>query len=144
MGGNIVHCGANGAGQSAKLCNNLAMAISMIGTSEALNMGEKLGLDPKILAGIMNTSTSRCWSSDSYNPYPGVLEGVPASNDYEGGFGSSLMLKDLGLATAAAGAVKSPTPLGNVTKEIYTMVEGAGLGGKDFGVVLQFLRGSKK
>ena len=64
------------------------MAISMIGTSEALNMGEKLGLDPKVLAGIMNTSTSRCWSSDSYNPYPGVLEGVPASNGYEGGFGS--------------------------------------------------------
>ncbi|GMH57596.1 hypothetical protein TL16_g06101 [Triparma laevis f. inornata] len=142
MGANIVHCGANGSGQTAKLCNNLAMAIQMVGTAEALNMGDSLGLDPKILAGIMNTSTSRCWSSDSYNPYPGVLEGVPAGNDYEGGFGSSLMLKDLGLATSAAGAVKSATPLGNATKEIYTMMESMDMGKKDFGAVLQFLKGN--
>ena len=142
MGSNIVHCGSNGSGQTAKLCNNLAMAIQMVGTAEALNMGDSLGLDPKILAGIMNTSTSRCWSSDSYNPYPGVLDGVPASNNYEGGFGSSLMLKDLGLATSAAGAVKSATPLGNATKEIYTMMESMEMGGKDFGAVLQFLKGN--
>lgn len=139
MGGNIVHCGSNGAGQSTKLCNNLAMGIQMIGVVEALNMGTKLGLDAKTLASVMNTSTSRCWSSDSYNPYPGVCENVPASRDYENGFGVSLMLKDLKLATHAAEEVRSPTPLGNLTKEIYTMCEAHGYGEKDFGVVIDFL-----
>jgi 3-hydroxyisobutyrate dehydrogenase len=143
MGANIVHCGDSGAGQSAKLCNNMAMGIQMIGVSEALNLGEKLGLEPKVLASIMNTSTSRCWSSDSYNPHPDVLEGVPSTNNYAGGFGVSLMLKDLKLATSAASAVGSPCPLGNATKELYSMTEGAGMGGKDFGVVLQYLKGNK-
>jgi 3-hydroxyisobutyrate dehydrogenase len=141
MGANVIHCGTSGAGQSTKLCNNLAMGIQMVGVSEALNLGEKLGLDPKVLASVMNTSTSRCWSSDSYNPHPAVLEAVPATNNYDGGcesarrliylwfcaipnhvpsraVGVSLMLKDLKLATSAAEAVGSSTPLGNATKEL--------------------------
>jgi len=143
MGANIIHCGTSGAGQSTKLCNNLAMGIQMVGVAEALNLGEALGLDPKTLAAVMNTSTSRCWSSDSYNPHPEVLEGVPSTNNYDGGFGVSLMLKDLRLATDAANKVGSPSPLGNQTKELYSMTEGAGMGGKDFGVVLQYLKGNK-
>ena len=90
MGGAVVHCGENGAGESTKLCNNLAMAIEMVGVSEAINLGEKLGLDPKVLVKVMNTSTSRCWSSDTYNPYPGITPATPAANNYEGGCGSSL------------------------------------------------------
>ena len=74
MGSNVVHCGPNGAGQSTKLCNNLAMGIQMVGVVEAINMGTKLGLDAKTLADVMNTSTSRCWSSENYNPHPGVCE----------------------------------------------------------------------
>lgn len=126
MGKNIVYCGESGAGEITKLCNNLSLAISMIGTSEAMALGAKLGsytnylfdvlwdyknlpplgMDPKILAGVMNTSTARCWSSDSYNPYPGITPGAPAENGYTGGFGTALMEKDLTLALDAAKAVK--------------------------------------
>jgi 3-hydroxyisobutyrate dehydrogenase len=84
MGKNIVHCGASGTGQVAKVCNNLILAISMAGVSEAMNLGVKLGADPKVLAGIVNTSSGRCWSSDTYNPVPGVLPGVPSSRGYTG------------------------------------------------------------
>ena len=141
MGANVVHCGGNGSGESTKLCNNLAMAIEMVGVSEALNLGVALGLDPAVLSKVMNTSTSRCWSSDTYNPYPGITPATPASNNYDGGFGSSLMLKDLTLACAAANAVKSPSPLAGHAKELYQLIEAQGGGMKDFSVVLQFLRG---
>eukprot|EP01036_Dinobryon_divergens_P031944 gene31944-41438_t len=90
MGKNIIHCGAAGSGGVTKLCNNLSLAISMIGTSEAMALGIRLGMDPVRLAGVMNTSTARCWSSDSYNPVPGVLANpnLPSNNEYKGGFGS--------------------------------------------------------
>ncbi|WP_323123808.1 3-hydroxyisobutyrate dehydrogenase, partial [Burkholderia alba] len=102
MGKNIVHCGPTGMGQVAKVCNNLVLGITMAGVSEAMALGVALGIDPKVLGGIINTSTGRCWSSDTYNPYPGVIDTAPSSRGYTGGFGTDLMLKDLGLANDAA------------------------------------------
>src|SRR4029079_15170540 len=93
MGKNIVHCGASGNGQVAKICNNLMLAIEMIGTSEGMALAARLRMDPKVSASIVNTSSGRCWSSDTYNPYPGVLEGVPAARGYSGGVSADLMLK---------------------------------------------------
>jgi 3-hydroxyisobutyrate dehydrogenase len=139
MGKNIVHCGAVGTGQVAKICNNLVLAISMIGVSEAMNLGVTLGIDPKILAGIFNTSSARCWSSEVYNPVPGVLPNVPSSRGYTGGFGSALMAKDVGLAVAAANAVKAPLPLGGVALQLYNLLGAHGHGGRDFSVVYEFL-----
>lgn len=99
-----------------------------------MNLGVKLGMDPKVLAGIINTSTGRTWSSDTYNPVPGVMEGVPSSNDYQGGFASDLMKKDLGLAIDAAHAAGSRLVLGEHTREFYEEITKAGIGGKDFSV----------
>mmetsp|Transcript_49195 Transcript_49195/g.120647 ORF Transcript_49195/g.120647 Transcript_49195/m.120647 type:complete len:338 (-) Transcript_49195:101-1114(-) len=140
MGANVVVCGKAGAGQAAKVCNNLVLAISMIGVSEAMNLGQRLGLEKKLLASIFNTSTARCWSSDSYNPVPGVMEAVPAARDYEGGFGSALMSKDLGLAVDAARAVQAPLLLGGSAAELYKLLCAHGLGGRDFGVIYKFLQ----
>lgn len=139
MGKNIVACGGSGTGGVAKLCNNLALAISMIGTSEAMALGIKLGMEPSKLAGIMNTSTARCWSSDSYNPVPGVMEGVPSSRGYSGGFGSALMTKDLGLAMDAANAAKVALPLGSNAHQLYTLLCSHGYAGKDFSSVFDYL-----
>ncbi|KAI0217596.1 hypothetical protein L0F63_000076 [Massospora cicadina] len=122
MGRNIVFCGQNGNGQVAKLCNNLLLAISMLGTSEAMNLGQKLGMDPKLLASIINTSSGRCWASDTYNPSPGVLNDVPSSRGYAGGFNVSLMAKDLGLAVNAANTVKANLLLGTLSQQIYTLI----------------------
>ena len=119
MGKNIVYCGGSGNGQVAKVANNMLLGISMIGTAEAMSLGVSLGMEPKVLAGIINTSSGRCWSSDTYNPFPGVLENVPASRGYTGGFGSDLMLKDLGLAAEAAKLAKQPIPLGSLAQQIY-------------------------
>ncbi|XP_076456291.1 3-hydroxyisobutyrate dehydrogenase, mitochondrial-like isoform X2 [Babylonia areolata] len=140
MGKNVVHCGAVGTGQAAKICNNMLLAISMIGTSETMNMGMKLGLDPKLLAKVLNMSSGRCWSSEVYNPVPGVLEGVPSSNNYQGGFGTALMTKDLGLAQNAATATKSPTPLGSLAHQIYRLMTNSGYAGKDFSSAFHFLQ----
>lgn len=140
MGKNIVRCGGVGTGQVAKMCNNLALAIQMIGTSEAMLLGQAMGMDPKVLAGIMNTSTARCWSSDTYNPSPGVMEGVPSSRGYTGGFGVDLMLKDLGLATDAGKLVKSPLPLGALSQQLYALTSAKGNGGKDFSSIFEFLQ----
>jgi 3-hydroxyisobutyrate dehydrogenase len=86
MGKNVFHCGGPGMGETAKICNNLILGITMIATSEGLSLGEKLGMDPKILSNIISTSTGRSWCIDSYNPRPGIMEGVPSSRDYNGGF----------------------------------------------------------
>ncbi|MFT8153581.1 NAD-binding protein, partial [Salmonella enterica] len=91
------HCGSAGNGQVAKIANNMLLGISMVGVAEAMALGVALGMDAKVLAGIINTSSGRCWSSELYNPFPGVLDNVPAARGYSGGFGSDLMLKDLGL-----------------------------------------------
>ena len=140
MGKNIVHCGGSGNGQVAKICNNLMLAIEMIGTSEGMTLAVKLGMDPKVFAQIVNTSSGRCWSSDTYNPYPGVLENVPASRDYKGGFGAQLMLKDLTLVADAAKAAGHPVMLGALAQQIYQKHANDGHGTKDFSsVILQYL-----
>lgn len=140
MGSNVVYCGAVGTGQAAKICNNLLLAISMIGTAEAMNLGIRLGLDPKLLAKILNMSSGRCWSSDTYNPVPGVMDGVPSANNYQGGFGTTLMAKDLGLSQDSATSTKSPILLGSQAHQIYRMMCAKGYSKKDFSSVFQFLR----
>uniref|UniRef100_H0W439 3-hydroxyisobutyrate dehydrogenase, mitochondrial n=1 Tax=Cavia porcellus TaxID=10141 RepID=H0W439_CAVPO len=140
MGSNVVYCGAVGTGQAAKICNNMLLAISMIGTAETMNLGIRLGLDPKLLAKILNMSSGRCWSSDTYNPVPGVMDGVPSANNYQGGFGTTLMAKDLGLAQDSATSTKSPIFLGSLAHQIFRMMCAKGYSKKDFSAVFQFLR----
>uniref|UniRef100_A0A3B4ACK8 3-hydroxyisobutyrate dehydrogenase n=1 Tax=Periophthalmus magnuspinnatus TaxID=409849 RepID=A0A3B4ACK8_9GOBI len=140
MGANVVYCGQVGTGQAAKICNNMLLAIGMIGTSETMNLGIRLGLDPKLLAKILNMSSGRCWSSDTYNPVPGVMEGVPSGNNYQGGFGTQLMAKDLGLAQNTATNTRTPVPLGSLAHQIYRMMCARGYASKDFSSVFQFLR----
>jgi 3-hydroxyisobutyrate dehydrogenase len=140
MGKNIVHCGESGTGQVAKICNNLLLGITMIGVSEAMNLGTALGIDAKVLAGIINTSSGRCWSSDTYNPYPGVMENVPAARGYTGGFGADLMLKDLGLAVDAAKLSKQPAVLGALAQQLYQMFSAQGAGGQDFSAIINLYR----
>ncbi|XP_043511133.1 3-hydroxyisobutyrate dehydrogenase, mitochondrial isoform X1 [Frieseomelitta varia] len=143
MGSRIVHCGDVGMGQAAKLCNNMLLAVSMIGTAEAFNLGQKLGLDPKVLADIVNSSSGRCWSSELYNPVPGILDNVPSSQNYEGGFGVSLMAKDLGLAQSAAVNAEATIPLGSLAHQIYRAIIAQGSAKKDFSFVYQFLKGTR-
>ncbi|XP_043199004.1 3-hydroxyisobutyrate dehydrogenase, mitochondrial-like isoform X1 [Amphibalanus amphitrite] len=139
MGKNIVHCGDVGMGQSVKICNNMMLAISMIGAAETMNLGARLGVDPKLLAGILSTSTGRCWAIDTYNPVPGVFDNVPSSNNYQGGFGTALMCKDLGLAQSAAAATDSATPLGGAALQIYRLLVNHGLGQLDFSAVYKYI-----
>ncbi|MBW5414564.1 3-hydroxyisobutyrate dehydrogenase [Pseudomonas sp. MAG002Y] len=140
MGRNIVHCGEVGTGQVAKVCNNLLLGISMIGVAEAMALGDALGIDTKVLAGIINTSTGRCWSSDTYNPWPGIIETAPSSRGYTGGFGADLMLKDLGLATEAAKQVRQPVLLGALAQQLYQSMSQRGEGGKDFSGIIGLYR----
>jgi 3-hydroxyisobutyrate dehydrogenase len=140
MGKNIVYCGESGTGQVAKICNNLLLGITMIGVSEAMNLGSALGIDAKVLAGIINTSSGRCWSSDTYNPFPGVMENVPAARGYTGGFGADLMLKDLGLAVDAAKLSKQPAVLGALAQQLYQMFSAQGSGGQDFSAIINLYR----
>jgi len=140
MGKNVFYCGGSGNGQVAKVSNNMLLGISMIATAEAMALGVELGMDPKILASIINTSSGRCWSSDTYNPFPGVLENAPASRGYSGGFGTDLMLKDLGLACEAAKSVKQPVMLGGLATQIYQTFSKLGNGHLDFSAVIQMLK----
>jgi len=132
MGTNIIHCGEVGAGQVVKVCNNLILGISMMAVSEAMNLGSKLGVDPKILASVINRSSGRCWSSDTYNPSPGVMEGVPSSRGYTGGFQTNLMKKDVGLAIQAARSQNIPLPLGILSYSGYELLSKADYGTHDF------------
>jgi 3-hydroxyisobutyrate dehydrogenase len=141
MGKNIVHCGGIGNGQVAKICNNMMLAVEMIATSEGMTLAAKLGMDPKVFATIVNTSSGRCWSSDTYNPFPGVLDNVPASRGYSGGFGADLMLKDLTLVTDAAKVAKQPVMMGALAQQIYQKHSNDGNGAKDFSsIILQYMK----
>lgn len=140
MGKNIVHCGDTGTGQVAKICNNLVLGITMAGVAESMALGEALGIDPKILGGIMNTSTGRCWSSDTYNPFPGLIETAPSSRGYTGGFGTDLMLKDLGLATEAAKSARQPAFMGALAQQLYQAMSSRGDGKLDFSAVIRLYR----
>jgi len=123
MGANVFHAGGQGAGQVAKVCNNMLLAIQMSGTAEALALGVANGLDPTVLSQIMQQSSGGNWALNVYNPYPGVMPGVPASRGYSGGFLVDLMLKDLGLAMEAADATESATPLGALARNLYRMLK---------------------
>ena len=137
MGKNITHCGDSGNGQVAKVANNMLLGISMVGVAEAMALGVSLGMDAKTLAGIINTSSGRCWSSEINNPYPDVLENVPASRGYSGGFGSDLMLKDLGLATEAARLAKQPVMMGAAAQQLYQAFSLQGHGNLDFSAIIK-------
>ncbi|MCC5856604.1 MAG: 3-hydroxyisobutyrate dehydrogenase [Ectothiorhodospiraceae bacterium] len=141
MGAKLFHAGDAGAGQVAKMCNNMLLAISMIGTSEALNLGVSEGLDPAVLSEIMQSASGGNWVLNVYNPYPGVMEKAPASRGYTGGFGTALMLKDLGLAADAAVKCGTSTPLGGLARQLYAMHAAGGAEDKDFSSILQMLQG---
>jgi len=140
MGRNIFHAGPAGAGQVAKGCNNMLLAIHMIGTCEALEMGARNGLDPKVLSEIMLASSGRNWSLEVYNPYPGVMENAPASNGYKPGFMVDLMVKDLGLAMEIAQQCDFANPMGQLARELYSQHQQAGNGQMDFSSILEKLR----
>ncbi|CAL9130236.1 unnamed protein product [Musa textilis] len=137
MGKNTIYCGGTGNGVAAKLCNNLAMAISMLGVSEAFALGQSLGITASTLTKVFNSSSARCWSSDSYNPVPGVMSGVPSSRNYDGGFTSKLMAKDLTLAMAAAMEVGFKCPITSEAYDIYKKMCEEGFGSKDFSCVFR-------
>src|SRR5690606_33005196 len=132
MGKNIFHAGASGAGQVAKICNNMLLAILMAGTSEALALGEKNGLAPAVLSEIMKQSSGGNWALNVYNPWPGVMEGVPASRDYQGGFLVNLMTKDLGLAFDNAVTNQASIPMGSLARNLFQLHAGQGNGELDF------------
>lgn len=135
MGKNIFHAGGNGAGQTVKVCNNMLLGIQMLGTSEALRLGIANGIDPKVLSDIMAKSSGRNWALELYNPCPGVMENVPSSKGYAGGFGVDLMLKDLGLAVENAENFDSSMPLGRLAQQLYENHSKAGNGQLDFSSV---------
>ena len=135
MGKNIFHAGASGSGQTVKVCNNMLLGIQMLGTSEALRLGIANGMDPKVLSDIMSKSSGRNWALELYNPCPGVMESVPSSKGYTGGFGVDLMLKDLGLATENAGDLETSVPLGELSRKLYEAHSKAGNGQLDFSSV---------
>lgn len=137
MGKNIFYAGENGAGQVCKICNNMLLAICMIGTAEALQLGVANGLDVKVLSEIMQKSSGRNWSLDVYNPYPGVMDNVPAANQYHGGFMVDLMAKDLGLALEAALQTKSSVPFGALARNLYLLHSAKGNGVLDFSSIQQ-------
>jgi 3-hydroxyisobutyrate dehydrogenase len=140
MGKKIVHCGGAGAGQAAKICNNMILGISMIAVSEAFALAEKLGLSHQALFEVASTSSGQCWSLTSYCPVPGPVPASPANNDYKPGFASALMVKDLTLAQDAARAAGAATPLGQHAQEIYKAFDAAGHGGVDFSGIIQHVR----
>jgi 3-hydroxyisobutyrate dehydrogenase len=140
MGRNIFHAGPAGAGQVAKICNNMLLGVLMAGTAEALALGVANGLDPKVLSEIIAKSSGRNWATEVYNPWPGVMEQVPASKGYAGGFGTDLMLKDLGLAAEAALSTRSAIPLGELARNLYALHSGAGNGKLDFSSILKMFK----
>lgn len=141
MGKNIFHAGEAGAGQIAKMCNNMLLAIQMTGTAEALNLATANGLDPAVVSEIMKNSSGGNWVLNGYNPYPGVMEGSPASNDYKPGFGVDLMLKDLGLALDSTITNRVSTPLGATARNLYAAHSASGKGHLDFSSIIRLLAG---
>ncbi|GJP48472.1 hypothetical protein CLOM_g7749 [Closterium sp. NIES-68] len=171
MGSRSMHCGPTGSGAAAKLCNNLALAIQMASVSEALALGQRLGLSPALLSAIFNSSSAKCWSSEVYNPAPGVMAGVPSARHYQGGFSNALMVrgdatlwvdlvkvlstgvlrilyrptlsKDLGLAVAAARAAGAPVPLGENVMGMYSDMVSKGAAGDDFSSIYKHSYGGE-
>lgn len=144
MGKNVFRAGDVGAGQIAKICNNMLLSVLMAGTSEALQLGKANGLDPKVLSEIMLQSSGRNWTLEVYNPCPGVMEGVPSSNDYQGGFMVDLMTKDLGLAQQNAIKAGAATPMGALTRNIYHSWAQQGHGSQDFSSIFNYVQPAQK
>src|SRR5438876_7797992 len=140
MGKRIVHCGGGGAGQAAKICNNMILGISMIAVSEAFALAEKLGLAHQALFDVASTSSGQCWSLTTYCPVPGPVPTSPANNEYKPGFASALMVKDLTLAQDAAKAAGAATPLGAHAESIYESFGKSGHGGADFSGIINHVR----
>jgi 3-hydroxyisobutyrate dehydrogenase len=140
MGKKIVHCGGAGAGQGVKICNNMILAISMIGVSEGFSLAEKLGLSHQAVFDVVSTSSGQCWALTSYCPVPGPVPTSPANNDYKPGFATALMLKDLTLAQEAAKASGAATPLGEQAQDMYKTFDAMGHGGMDFSGIIQHVR----
>ena len=136
MGKNLVHCGDVGTGQVAKICNNLILGISMTAVAEGMALGAKLGIDPQALAGVINSSTGRCWSSEIYNPWPDICENAPSSRGYTDGFAAQLMLKDLGLAVDAAQQADQPIVLGSMVQKLYQQLCQEGNAHLDFSSIM--------
>jgi 3-hydroxyisobutyrate dehydrogenase len=141
MGKKIVHCGGDGAGQGVKICNNMVLAISMIGLSEAFSLAERLGLSHQAVFDVVSTSSGQCWALTSYCPVPGPVPTSPANNDYKPGFAAALMVKDLTLAQDAARASGTATPLGKQAQEMYKAFDASGHGGLDFSGIINHVRG---
>jgi len=144
MGKNIFHAGPSGSGQVAKIANNMMLGIQMAGACEALALGAANGMDPAVLSNIMRVSSGSNWVLEKYNPWPGVMSGVPASNDYKGGFGVDLMLKDLGLAAGAAIDSESMITLGETTRNLFALHSKNGNGKLDFSSLLGLLKSNTK
>jgi 3-hydroxyisobutyrate dehydrogenase len=144
MAGRIVHCGEGGAGQAAKICNNMILGISMIGVGEAFVLAEKLGLSHQALFDVASTSSGQCWSLTTYCPVPGPVPTSPANNGYKPGFAAALMLKDLKLSQEAAQAAGAATPLGAEAAQLYALFNQSGHAGDDFSGIINFLRGGQK
>ncbi len=137
----VIHAGDAGAGQAAKICNNMLLGISMLGVCEAFALAEKLGLEPQRFFEIASQSSGQCWSLNTYSPWPGVGPQSPADRGYEGGFLTALMLKDLKLAQEAAAAAGAATPMGAQAEATYALFAGLGYGDRDFSAALQLMRG---
>lgn len=140
MGKAVIHAGGPGAGQAAKICNNMLLGASMIATCESLALAQKLGLDPQTFFDIASVSSGQNWSLTSYCPLPGVGPDSPADRDYQGGFAAALMLKDLRLAMEAAGSVDAETPMGAKARELYEAMDARGEGGLDFSAIIRALQ----
>jgi 3-hydroxyisobutyrate dehydrogenase len=141
MGKNIFHAGGPGNGQAAKIANNMLLGISMIGTCEAFNLAEKLGLDAQTFFSIASTASGQCWSMTSYCPAPGPVPTAPSNRDYKAGFAAGMMLKDLRLAQEAAHSARAATPLGAQAEALYALIEAAGRDDLDFSGVMKLIRG---
>ncbi|MBY4593351.1 MULTISPECIES: 3-hydroxyisobutyrate dehydrogenase [Rhizobium] len=140
MGKKIVHCGEAGAGQAAKICNNMILGISMVGVCEAFVLAEKLGLSHQALFDVASTSSGQCWSINTYCPVPGPVPTSPANNDYKPGFAAALMLKDLRLSQEAALASGASTPMGAEAAQLFALFEKQGNGGRDFSAIIEMFR----
>jgi 3-hydroxyisobutyrate dehydrogenase len=141
MGRRVIHCGEAGAGQAAKICNNMMLGINMLGVSEAFTLAEKLGLSAKALFDVASASSGQSWALTSYCPVPGLVPTSPANNNYKPGFASALMLKDLRLAQEAAAAAGATTPMGAAAAQLFALHNAWGEGGSDFSGIIHLIRG---
>eukprot|EP00922_Rhytidocystis_sp_ex-Travisia-forbesii_P016872 GHVS01025182.1.p1 GENE.GHVS01025182.1~~GHVS01025182.1.p1 ORF type:complete len:284 (-),score=30.01 GHVS01025182.1:1-852(-) len=138
LGRAVVHCGGTTKGQAVKVCNNMILGCTMMGVSEGFRLADGLGVDMKLFNDVLNKSSGRCWSSELYNPVPGVMPNVPASRDYKGGFGTRLMAKDLRIALDAATSVQTTLPVTQAVSTMYTGLEEQGYGDLDFSCVYMY------